>query len=79
MATINVVGGFMVNNRMLEMIAGKRGSDIMVDSVIWDIGYLKLQRYSTRHKEAIKPQDGAARKSTGSIRDVPSCGGHHGN
>ena len=24
MATINVVGGFMVTNRMLEMIAGKR-------------------------------------------------------
>ena len=29
MATINVVGGFMVTNRMLEMIAGKkkRGGD----------------------------------------------------
>ena len=25
MATINVVGGFMVTNKMLEMIAGKRG------------------------------------------------------
>tara|TARA_B100000959_G_scaffold153056_1_gene160452 strand:+ start:75971 stop:76183 length:213 start_codon:yes stop_codon:yes gene_type:complete len=24
MATINVVGGFLVTNRMLEMIAGKR-------------------------------------------------------
>jgi NAD(P) transhydrogenase subunit alpha len=24
MATINVVGGFMVTNKMLEMIAGKR-------------------------------------------------------
>jgi NAD(P) transhydrogenase subunit alpha len=24
MATINVVGGFMVTNRMLEMIAGKK-------------------------------------------------------
>ncbi|PCH80454.1 MAG: pyridine nucleotide transhydrogenase, partial [Planctomycetota bacterium] len=24
MATINCVGGFMVTNRMLEMIAGKR-------------------------------------------------------
>jgi NAD(P) transhydrogenase subunit alpha len=24
MATINAVGGFMVTNRMLEMIAGKR-------------------------------------------------------
>ena len=42
MATINVVGGFMVTNRMLEMIAGKKRKGVTncFDPVVWDIGYL---------------------------------------